>query len=240
MTKTGITKGGKKVFKRTILAALAAVVISAPAQAVDEGPYVGLGGGVSFNHDVGWDASVPGLSVSGDIGLNVGFGVVGAVGYQWKSGFAVEGEIGYRRQNVDDLSATVAFPALGLAGTGTFSASGSVSALSLMANGRYGFDTGSQLTPFVMAGVGVARIGANSVTALGVELLDDSAWVFAYQAGGGVNIGLGDGFSAEVSYRFFGTQGSTLDSGGVDVDVDGLKNHSVFVVLKYAFGGSGN
>lgn len=231
---------GPKVLKRTVLAALAALVISGPAQAIDEGLYLGLGGGVSFTHDIGWDASVPGISSSGDIGLNTGFGVIGAFGYQWKNGLAVEGEIGYRRQSADDLSATVAIPALNLTGTGTFSAGGSVSTLSFMANGRYGIDTGSAFTPFVMAGVGVARVAANSITAGGLAILDDSAWVFAYQAGGGVNVGLGDGFSAEVSYRFFGTQGATLNSGGVDVDTDGLKNHSVFVVLKYTFGGSAN
>jgi opacity protein-like surface antigen len=229
---------GNIVLKRTVMAALAALAISAPAYAVDDGLYLGIGGGVSFTQDVGWDASVPGISASGDIGLNVGFGVLGALGYQWKNGFGVEGEIGYRRNNADDLTATVAIPAIGVAGTGTFSASGSVSALSFMANGRYGFDTGTQFTPFVMAGIGVARVAANSISAAGVEVLDDSAWVFAYQAGGGVNVGLGQGFSAEVSYRFFGTQDATFNSGGVDVNTDGLKNHSVFVVLKYAFGGA--
>lgn len=219
-------------------AALAALVISAPAQAIDDGLYAGIGGGVSFTQDVGWSSNVPGISSSGDIGLNTGFGVIGAVGYQWKNGFAVEGEIGYRRNSADNLSATVAIPAINLTASGTLSASGHIDSLSFLANGRYGLDTGTRFTPFVLAGIGVARVAANSIKVAGVEVLDDSAWVLAYQAGGGVNVAIGDGFSAEASYRFFGTRGATLNSGGTDVETDGLKNHSVFLVLKYSFGGA--
>jgi OOP family OmpA-OmpF porin len=224
------------VIKKTVLAILAALVTAWPAQAADEGLYIGVGGGVSFTQDVGWDASVPGISGTGDIGLDPGFGVIGALGYQWKNGLAVEGEIGYRRNSADDLSATVAVPSINLTASGSFAAGGHIDTLSFMANGRYGFDTGSQFTPFVLAGVGIARVGANSITAGGLQVLDDSDWVFAFQGGAGVNVGLGQGFSAEVSYRFFGTQDATFNSGGVDVDTDGLRNHSVFVVLKYTFG----
>ena len=89
-----------------------------------------------------------------------------------------------------------------------------------------------------MGGLGIARVGANSITVSGVALVDDSDWVFAFQGGAGVNVALGDGVAAEASYRFFGTRGATLNSGGTDVETDGLKNHSVFFVLKYSFGGA--
>jgi len=219
-------------------AALAALVISMPALAIDEGFYVGLGGGVSFTPDIDWSASAPGVTSSGQLELNTGFGVIGAVGYQWKNGLAAEGEIGYRRSTADKISATAAIPSLGIVATASGSAGGSVSALSFMANGRYGLDTGTSFTPFVMGGLGIARVGANNITVSGVALVDDSDWVFAFQGGAGVNVALGDGFSAEASYRFFGTQGSDFKSGGVKIEADGLRNHSIFLVLKYSFGGA--
>jgi opacity protein-like surface antigen len=220
------------MFGRKAIAALAVILLSTPALAIDEGLYVGLGGGVSFTQDPDITLSGPGGTASGNLGINTGFGVIGALGFQWKNGFAVEGEIGYRRGSGGNSTLTLG----ALSATGDVD--GNVDALSFLANGRYGFDTGTSLTPFILGGVGVARVGANDIGAGGLTIVDDTDWVFAYQAGAGVNVALGDGFSAEATYRFFGTTGPDFTGiAGIKVEADGIKNHSIFVVLKYTFGG---
>jgi OOP family OmpA-OmpF porin len=219
---------------------LAASLLALPASAqegIRQGLYGALSGGVSFNSHVDYSGSSALLNANGSIKLSPGFGVLGAVGYQWRNGFAVEAEAGYRRMGADTLGGTFNVPSLGVTVVAAnVPIGGNVDALSFMANGRYGIEIDGGLTPFILAGAGVARTGANNISVTGITILDDTDWVFAYQAGAGVNVALGGPFSAEVAYRFFGTSKPKFSAADGTPVKTNFKNHSVFLTLKYAFG----
>jgi opacity protein-like surface antigen len=74
-----------------------------------------------------------------------------------------------------------------------------VSAMTLMANGYYDFDTGGPVQPFVGAGVGVARVGAEIA-----GIADDDDWVVAYNAQTGLSANLNTGGQLTAGYRYTG------------------------------------
>lgn len=226
----------------------AAMLAASPALAADEGFYAGVGGGITFMPDLDVDASAPGTSVTGDVSTGTGFAALGAAGYQFDTDPApgrglilgLEGEVGYRRASVDeyDFTGTAAIPGIGLVtATGTAPLDGSIDALTFMGNGRAGLDTDSSVTPFVLGGAGIARIGANDIDTGGTTLVDDSDWVFAYQAGGGIDVAFARGLSAELSYRFLGTTEAELTAADGVTQIDAsYRSHTVLVMLKYVFG----
>lgn len=90
-----------------LLAALAFVLVSfgVSARAAD-GPYVGVGGGLSMlnDSDVTAPAREPYPSLNALAGIDVGFVVKGTAGYALTNGLRVEGEIGYRKNNLDGMN----------------------------------------------------------------------------------------------------------------------------------------
>lgn len=195
----------------------ALVSFGVSAHAAD-GPYVGIGGGLSIlnDSDVTAPAREPYPPLNAEAGLNAGFVVKGTAGYALTNGLRVEGEIGYRKNNLDGMNvkspgSLVELAASGVAAavnapatttyanlssrlqmlaqnfaTGTQSLSGDISALTFMGNVYYDFDLGSGWKPYVGGGLGVASISLESKSASGTTLADDKDTVFAYQAGGGV------------------------------------------------------
>lgn len=81
------------------------VSFGASASAAD-GPYVGVGGGLSLlnNSDVTAPAgdSYPPLNVTADV--DAGFVVRGMAGYAFINGLRIEGEVGYRNHNIDTMN----------------------------------------------------------------------------------------------------------------------------------------
>ena len=90
-----------------LLAALAFALVSfgVSARAAD-GPYVGIGGGLSMlnDSDVTAPARGPYPALNAKAGLDAGFVVKGTAGYALTNGLRVEGEIGYRKNNLDDMN----------------------------------------------------------------------------------------------------------------------------------------
>ena len=200
----------------SLLAALAFALVSfgVSARAAD-GPYVGVGGGLSLlnDSDVTAPARGPYPPLNATASLDTGFVVKGTAGYALTNGFRVEGEIGYRKNNLDNMNvkspgSLVELAVSGLevpatttyadlpsrvqtlvqnAVTRTHALSGDISALTFMGNVYYDFDLGSGWKPYVGGGLGVASISLESKSATdGRALADDKDTVFAYQAGGGV------------------------------------------------------
>lgn len=128
-----------------------------------------------------------------------GWAVVGAFGYEYGNGLRSELEFGYRR----DDGAIFAVPE-------DFVQSGfSISAIDVMLNGYYDFETDIFFRPYIGAGVGMAHVN------LDIDIEDeDSAWAFAYQFIGGFNIPFpNSSFSLFTDYRYLGTAGLDLDFG---------------------------
>ncbi len=106
----------------------------------------------------------------------------------------MEGEIGYRSFDLDEI--TPAPP---------FTVEGDVTVLTFMANGYYDIDMGnSPVTPYVGLGLGVSD-AESEITAVGLGTFKESSTDFSYQVilGGGFEVSPVIVLTAE--YRFFGT-----------------------------------
>lgn len=118
---------------------------------------------------------------------------------------------------------------------GKVGASGNLTADSLLLNSFGVFRDRSRWAPYVGAGAGVARIAAGGLKVSGTPLSDDTAIVFAYQAGVGIDLTLNNSFSLDLGYRFFGTSRPRF------TEPDGLKfgtsyySHSAVLGLRYGF-----
>ena len=130
---------------------------------------------------------------------------------------------------------------LTLTGAGAFSGislstedvKGSVSALSLMANGIYAFADRGDMSPYVMGGVGVSRVSLNGLDeAGGNDPTDDSALTFAWQAGAGVTVPLTSSTSFDLGYRYFDASAADMDDDGVSFTA-GFSSHTILIGLKH-------
>ncbi len=88
---------------------------------------------------------------------------------------------------------------------GKTSGDGDLTADSLLLNFIGVVRSGSRWSPYLAIGVGAARIDASDLKVAGQPLATDTATVFAYQVGGGVDYALSDSLSLDLGYRFFGT-----------------------------------
>jgi outer membrane autotransporter protein len=216
--------------RTTVIAAAALLGVAPMAQeaAAGQGAYITGNLGTAFTKDATNQGSlVPGVGINIESEYDAGIFVSGAVGYRWAQGLAVEGEVLYSNADVDKLTIT------SVGGTSVSAAGavsdGDISTLGLMVNGAYNHNTGTPWTPFLMAGVGVAKFSVNDVKVSGVLLADDSDAVFAYQVGAGVDYEVNQQFSVGLGYRFFGTEDPTLkDSTGTKFDSE-LSQH-IFTV----------
>ena len=141
-------------------------------------------------------AANSGSGVDHSVDFDSGTLVRGALGVAWRPNINLEAELAYRQ-----ASAATVTPAGGAAVTAT----GSRTVWSLMANGVYGFQTGWPLTPYVLAGAGLATIQADNIDAAGIDASDSSATAFAYQFGFGADFPLSPRWSVDTSYRYFAT-----------------------------------
>ncbi|MCH8092341.1 MAG: outer membrane beta-barrel protein [Proteobacteria bacterium] len=198
----------------------AAFLAMAPTIAAAEGidVYLDIAGGVNFLEDS--DISGTGLSTSAD--FDPGFAVKAAIGNALDTGFRFEAEFAYRENDAD--------------GVGGSSASGDVSAWSLMGNAIYDIKTGGRLTPYIGVGAGVAGIDWNDITPVGGGSVDDNATVFAYQGIAGAAYRINDNLQLTLDYRYFATEDHVLTtSTGTNFDTD-YRSHAIFVGLRWTFG----
>jgi len=214
------------MMRRTIIIAAVALAGLVPlGAAAGEGAYATINLGAAFTQDATNAGSASAISIESE--FDTGVFVSGAAGYRWAQGVAVEGEILYSKADIDKLRLNNA------GGTGASLASirfdGDVSTVGFMVNGAYNHDTGTQWTPFIKGGVGVAKISVNDITANGTLIADDDDTVFAYQIGAGVDFAVNDQFGIGLAYRYFGTADPTFkDSTGTNFDSE-LSQHIISV-----------
>jgi opacity protein-like surface antigen len=85
---------------------------------------------------------------------------------------------------------------------GKFKGSGSLTMDSLLINGFAVFSDKTFWAPYFGIGIGVARIVADNLQVTGQPLSNDTALVFAYQVGAGLDLILTDYLSLDLGYRF--------------------------------------
>src|SRR5688572_22237462 len=177
-----------------------------------------------------------GTDVEGDCSrvgapFNDGLTAGASLGYSFKSGLRLEGEMTQRQQGRSD---DVRDP-LGLG-------QGPASELSLMLNGVYDFNTQSALTPFVGAGLGGVRIDERDPGLMGEGFnfqTEESSWKLGVQGFAGLqyqfspDLKLGIRYSHKVVKN---NNSSSLDS-GAEPSGEAIKNRALMLTLTYDFGG---
>ena len=161
------------MFKRMIVAAAALAVFLMPvftpdARASDSRWYVGLNVPVMFIDDsesvergVAQGATYTANAVNS---YKTGFRVSGMLGYEFGSGFRVDGEVFFARANLGKLiykGRTTAVQGLGtidIPGDHSIPVSGAANQLGGMVNVWYDFNAGSRWKPYVGGGLGLVRV----------------------------------------------------------------------------------
>jgi len=157
-----------------------------------------------------------------------GFVVNGAVGYQWGN-IRGEGEIGYRRNDLDR------FNNLG-------KGNGDANAVHFMANGYWDFIPAGKIDPYVGVGIGVARVDYSDLSdAAGATVLDQTDTQFAYQGIVGVRYLMAPQWDVGVEYRYFATLDPHVTTSAATVPASAhvdapYHNDSVLLGLTYHFG----
>lgn len=156
----------------------------------------------------------------------------GAVGMDIGGGLSLEAALAYQSADVDEVSLTRLGSFTGLNVTES-DVEGSMSALSLMANGRLEFAQESRVRPYLTGGLGLARVAIDDLKDDGGTILpDDSDFVFAYQAGTGVMLPLSNSTSVDLGYRYFATTDADLSDQGAPYTA-GFESHVILIGMKH-------
>lgn len=195
-----------RVSRMVLGAALASALIAVPAVAQESGFYVGgeLGAIVSADTEQQY---TPGGTVgtTGSLSTDHELGFSGAAfaGYDFGM-IRVEAEAGYQSSGIDKVNSSFAAGA-GTLAAGSQSASGDVTAQSVMLNGIWDAGEFEGVSFFLGGGAGMAKLKVSDLTtAGGATLLDDEAedWLFAWQGIAGVRKALSANLDAHVRYRY--------------------------------------
>lgn len=186
--------------------------------------YVGAHGGVSIQSDSDLEIQgITGVDIEAEFDVGPSFGAV--AGYKFGA-FRVEGEVTYRDNDIDDITAN----GISLTGAGV-PIEGDITSVAIMANAYYDINTGSIVTPYVGGGIGAVIVnGELGAPSLGVPLDDETDTVFGGQVAAGVAVEVMQNLALTLDYRFLITS---------DPDFDGIEaefmNHSIRGGLRYTF-----
>ncbi len=210
------------------LAALAAalMVAATPALAQDygwtqnwrQGLYMKGTAGASMNQDQDFSAG----GISGDADFDTGWAGTAAVGKDY-SNWRMEGEFGYRDNDVDSTSA---------GGASLTSPGGSVDVTTAMLNGYYDIETGTPFVPYLGAGVGLAHVDVDNYSGGGATIANGDDNVFAYQAIAGTEYRFDERWSGILEYKYFDASNVEVDTPAGDAELD-YRNHTVMAGVRY-------
>jgi opacity protein-like surface antigen len=168
------------------------------------------GGAVGVN--ILTDSDVEGGGTTTSVDFDTGYAGLGAVGYGFGNGLRLEGEIGYRDNDADDI--------------------GSAKAWDFMGNLLYEFPSKGKFRPYIGAGIGAVRTEFEDGLVAGGNIIDDNDVVFGYQGIAGVAVALHERIDLTLDYRYLGTSDSTFSTaagGKVDAEYD---SHTFMVGLR--------
>jgi opacity protein-like surface antigen len=188
----------------------ACLIFATCATAAEQGVYFGANTGAVFLEDSSVSAPV-GSSFDIEYDPGMSYGVV--LGYDAGTYFSKSGttsgrlEIEYTRRSndADEVEENGAFRPVG----------GEANVDSLMINSWVDFRTRSPFRPYMGIGVGAARLTLDDA-----GFSDDDDTRFAYQAGAGIGLPIGNHFTVSVGYRYFGMLDATLRAETLDAETD--------------------
>lgn len=204
--------------KTLLLAGVATALFAMNASATELNPYVGA----KFRYvDMSSDVKLGDTFAVDD---NVMGGSI-AIGTSFKtSKGSVRTELEYNKNQEAEKSHDMTVIGSGV----VFGGNLEVETQSVMLNAYYDIDTGTELTPYVGAGIGFAKT-EGTLSALGEsESIDDNS--FAWQVGAGVGYAVTENVTVDAGYRY-------VDYGDIsdyDVDIE-TTAHELYVGARYSF-----
>jgi opacity protein-like surface antigen len=213
-----------------VLCVVLAASSAAHAQTQDKNLYIeGRGGGTLVP-----DLEGSQLGVNFETELDIGWGVEGALGYNFPdNNFRAEAAFGYRQAAIDDLT----FSGGSVSSLGG-KLDGDISAFTGMLNGYYDVDLGGRVTPYIGAGIGFANVTFDldvSVPALVLTVVDDSDFVFAYQALAGIAWHFAKNTALTIGYSYLGTIDPEFeDVSGTSFDLE-YHSHNFMAGIRIGF-----
>jgi outer membrane protein OmpA-like peptidoglycan-associated protein len=208
----------------TLAAAAAAAVVGLSGAAMAQGYtgwYLGARGGATWLDDVSSSISGTATNVDFDTGYNIG----AHVGYDFGA-FRLEGEVVYRNNDIDTMSA---------GGARLSGVSGSANSLAVMLNAYYDIELGWPVVPYVGAGIGWAQINSKArATGLGFTIDDDDSKL-AYQLIAGASWWLNPSLALTLDYRYFATDDPSFSTSTGSSFSSEYKTHNVALGLTFRF-----
>ena len=165
-------------------------------------PYLSVWAGVVATNDIDFDPDV-------DVSFDAGYGFGAALGYDFGPA-RLEIEASDRNSNTDEVTVDDI----------EVDGDQDLKIQTLMINGFADFQTGGNLTPYLGAGIGCAR----------VEVDNEDDTVLAGQVAAGVLIAVSPTLAIDLGYRFMMTDDPKLD--GAEVEV---RQHTVSIGLQFRF-----
>jgi opacity protein-like surface antigen len=181
---------------KKICSLLAAVLVTG----LSASPVSASGSYVSGNGGISWFNNIRDGGVT--YRLNSNFNANGAIGLR-QNCYRLEGELGYQINNVNKVVSVF----------GTSGYEGHVAVWSLLANGYWDIPTGSDIKPYLTAGLGGARVRFENLGFPGAGAWNERHSLFAYQLGAGLAIPVSPGVMLDARYRYFSTANFTLADG---------------------------
>jgi OOP family OmpA-OmpF porin len=227
--------------RKLLLAAVATAAIASPAAARDGSGYVGVDLGAMLLQDMPLDYDNGEVSYENVITVDTKKGFdVGVVGGYDLGNFRLEGELAYKRANVDEIQ--IGAPLEPTAEESFLDASGRATATSAMVNGMLDFGDDDGVSGFVGGGIGLTRVKVRASFVGDFPDFPDDSFSFsdsdsavAWQAIAGLRFALSPNIDLGMKYRFFNS--GNLKFG--DSDGERLKgkwnSHSLMASLVYNF-----
>lgn len=204
--------------KKILVATVALTLAASPALA--ENWYVSgnIGMASASNSDL-TDSTVPGITI--DIEYDSGLTLGAAIGYDYGT-IRAEGELAYQKNDFDKASLWGVDVPL----------SGDATATSLLLNGYFDIENDSPVTPYITAGLGLAKIEVNNLNVPGSGLpgTSDDDTVFAYQIGAGLGYAINNRLTADVRYRYLTSSDPEFGTSEAE-----FASHNVTAGLRYSF-----
>lgn len=202
---------------RVALLAGAALVALSAAPAMAQ-PYLGVGAGASWIED----ADVKGGGATTNLEFDTGYAAMLKGGYAFGNGWRAEGELGWREWGLDSAN-------------GGASVDGEARMYTLFVNGLYDFMPNNNWSPYLGAGLGVARFSGNGAR-VGLATSDDQENTWAVQGIAGAWYALDQNWliSADYRYQYHGDVNLASNT-AASIDL-GNQVHTVMLGLTYKFG----
>jgi len=153
----------------------------------------------------------------GNIKSNSGFSVAGAVGYEFDN-MRIEAEVNYQQNTLKSISNGSNSANLKGSDTNLYS-------VGLLTNIYYDFKNNTDFTPYISSGIGFADVWLG-----GPSGASKSNFVFAYQAGVGLDYAINDKIDIGVKYRYFGTTG--IEDRGSNL---GYSSNNIYAGMRFNF-----